>query len=411
MSVLDFVAAQGWAMLQENVEELALIAARANETTPEMLEAYRAETLKRSNRAKFRDGVAIHYAEGPLFKRANLFVEFSGATSYQLLRQDLQTAVDDPKVHTNLFIIDSPGGEANGCDELAAAIRESSKIKPTIAYVSGLAASGGYWIASACSKIVVSEAALLGSIGVVLGFPNVKDARKIEFVSSQSPGKRPNPETEEGRTRIQSMVDELAEVFIGSVAENRGVSPEDVITKFGAGGLKVGAKAVAAGMADEVGQLEAVIASIVSSGTKSRVPKRSKGGLSMSENNNGPTAEEIAAQARTDAQNRVKTILSCDEAKLLPTAANFLAFDTTMSAQDSVKFLSAAKADFPKPGAAAQDQGDKPGQQQAGASFEERKEQTGALGLSEPGGAAEASKTLAKNAWGSAVKAVNGSIN
>lgn len=418
MSIIDFAASQGWAMLKERADELVQIVADHADGVakdPSVLEAYRAKTADRAERATVRDGVGMLYIDGPLFKKANLFVEFSGATSYQILRRDLQVLVDDPNIHSILMCIDSPGGEANGCDELAKAIFEARSAKPITAYVSGMAASGGYWLASAATRIVVSEAALLGSIGVVLGIQDRKVAeerrgvRTIEFVSSQSPGKRPDPSTDDGRNRIQTMVDDLAEVFISAVAQYRGVSVEDVIKNFGAGGMKIGAKAVASGMADEVGQLEATIASLISSGRKGRFIPRSPGGLSMSENNNGPTADEIAAKARTDANNRTKAILTCDDGKLMPTAANFLAFETNLSAEDSVKFLAAVKADFPKAPAAgaAGREGEKPADTTA-KSFVEHKQNAGALGLAEP---PADGKAVAKAAWGEAVAAANRGIH
>ncbi len=131
-----------------------------------------------------------------------------------------------------------------------------------------MAASGGYWIASAADRVVVSELAILGSIGVVLGVEDKTAAeerrgvRNIQFVSSQSPGKRPDPTTDKGRSQIQAMVDDLAAVFVGAVAKHRRVTTDAVIKNFGAGGVKIGAKAVASGMADEVGQFETVLASL-----------------------------------------------------------------------------------------------------------------------------------------------------
>jgi ClpP class serine protease len=210
-----------------------------------------------------------------------------------------------------------------------------------------MACSGGYWIAAAADTIVVSDAALLGSIGVVLGVrPKGPDDKTIEFVSSQSPGKRPDPGSKDGQSQIQTMVDDLAEVFVSAVAKYRNVSVEDVITKFGAGGIKVGAKAVASGMADQVGQFEALLSSLATSGV-GRFPS-SIGVITMSTTTTGPTADEIAAQARTEAAARMKAITTSDDGKASPTLAQFLAYDTFIPAADATKILSAAKADWPK---------------------------------------------------------------
>lgn len=416
MSIIDFAASQGWAMLKERADELVqVISDHADGVVkdPSVLEAYRAKSADRAERATVRDGVGMLYVDGPLFKKANFLVEFSGATSYQILRRDLQVLVDDPNIHSILMCIDSPGGEANGCDELAKAIFEARSAKPITAYVSGMAASGGYWLASAATRIVVSEAALLGSIGVVLGIQDRKVAeerrgvRTIEFVSSQSPGKRPDPGTDEGRNRIQTMVDDLAEVFISAVAQYRGVSVDDVIKNFGAGGMKIGAKAVASGMADEVGQLEATIASLITSGRKGRfLPNRSPGGFSMSEQNNGPTAEELAEKAAAAAQERIGAIISSDLGKQFQPLAHHLAFKTKVSAADCAAIMTAAKESMPKseekpaqgepeqPGANANKPGD----------YVAHKQQTGALGVADPVGG---KSKPANDGWASAVALAN----
>jgi hypothetical protein len=120
-------------------------------------------------------------------------------------------------------------------------------------------ASAGYWLASAAQEIVAHKTAQLGSIGVIQPVRVTGDKRIIEFVSSQSPHKNPDPKTDAGRARIQETVDALAGVFIDSVAEYRNKKPEQVINDFGAGGVKVGRHAVAAGMADRLGSLEGVI--------------------------------------------------------------------------------------------------------------------------------------------------------
>lgn len=412
MSALDFAGNAGWAMTREACNELALIADRANDASPQILEAYRAQSLERAERAKARDGVAILDVKGPLFKRANLFVAMSGATSYEILRKDLQVALDDNEIHSIAILVDSPGGEANGCDELAAAIFAGRKVKPITAYVSGMACSGGYWIAAAASKVVVSDAALLGSIGVVLGVQDTSAAEEKrgvkthQFVSSQSPGKRPDVNSEAGQSQIQKMVDDLADVFVSAVAKYRGVSIETVITKFGAGGVEVGKNAVAAGMADEVGSFEGVVSSLVKSGNKGRIPTRS-GGFIVSEENTGPTAAEITATATKATQTRIKTIVTSENGKALATLAAHLAYETEMTAEASVAILGAARADFDaKPAATAEGaEGDKPGAD----TFIERKSQAGSLGLAQPE-AAGGNKPDPMAGWGTAIKSANANL-
>lgn len=391
MSALETALAAQWAMVPSSLETLLSVADRTNTVTPEALEAYRAAHADRGERLRVRDGVAILDVSGPLFKKANLFVHISGATSYEMLMRDLHVALDDPAVNSIMLRVDSPGGEANGCDELAAAIYAARGKKPITAFVSGQACSGGYWIASAAEKVVISDLAMLGSIGVVLGVADRSKADeksgivRREFVSSQSPGKRPDPATDAGAAQIQKMVDDLAEVFVAAVAKHRGVDPATVIEKFGAGGVEIGAKAVAKGMADEVGQFEAAFAALKSRGT--RRSTRTIGDIFMSDKNEGAAAEgsdktidvaKVQADAAAAAQARIKAIMTSEEGKAMPSQAAHFAYDTNISAEIAIAAMKAGKADVEAaaPKGAEGNGGDK--------SYEQKKTEAGALGLASP---------------------------
>ncbi|MCP4320014.1 MAG: S49 family peptidase, partial [Hyphomicrobiales bacterium] len=188
----------------------------------------------------------------------NLFSAISGGTSVQALATDFGTAMDDVSVECIVLDIDSPGGTVTGIAEFAELIKSAEK--PVVAYVSGTGASAAYWIASAADAVIVNATAAVGSIGVVATIATDKPKDQVEIVSSQSPRKRPDMETDEGTAQVQNHVDRLAEIFIETVAANRGVTAETVATDFGAGGLLIGADAVAAGMAEGVSTLEKLLA-------------------------------------------------------------------------------------------------------------------------------------------------------
>ena len=134
-----------------------------------------------------------------------------------------------------------------------------------VAYVPADGCSAAYWIASAASSIVASQTALLGSIGIVMTYVDDSEAekqegvRKIEFVSSTAPKKRMDPSSDDGKKEIQAVVDAYGEIFVNAVAGFRGVTPEKVKSDFGQGGVLIGAKAVAAGLADKIGTLDDAI--------------------------------------------------------------------------------------------------------------------------------------------------------
>src|ERR1051325_7282815 len=125
--------------------------------------------------------------------------------------------------------------------------------------------SAAYCIASAADEIVTDATALVGSIGVVAAMP-MPEGDEIVFVSSQSPHKHPDVTTEDGKADIQATIDALAQVFVESVARNRGVSAETVLSDFGQGGIFVGAAGVAAGLADRLGSYEETLAGMTARG-------------------------------------------------------------------------------------------------------------------------------------------------
>lgn len=250
-----------WAIEPAHLEMLLAIANREG-AGPEAVATKLGRKLENTWGVEVREGVAVVPVHGPIFRRANLFTEVSGATSIEILARDFRAAVDDPAVHAIVLDIDSPGGEANGINEFAAMVRASRSTKPVCAYVGGMAASAAYWIASACGEIVADESAEVGSIGCVMAVtaPDATSAKQIEIVSSQSPFKRPNVATKEGRSQYQKRVDDHAEIFVANVATNRAVTVEAVLEKFGRGGVMTAKSAIAVGMLDTLGSLEGTIA-------------------------------------------------------------------------------------------------------------------------------------------------------
>src|SRR5581483_1858996 len=220
-------------------------------------------------KASIIDGVGVMSINGPIVRRADMFDEISGMTSLQKIAEDYKALVDDEECKCILISFDSPGGEANGISEFAKMVYDTRGSKPVYAYIDGMAASAAYWIASAASEIITNDTALLGSIGVALLYTDTKkrDAangiQRKEIISSQSPNKRLTPDSEKGRKAWQELADSMAQVFVDTVAKNRGVSSEDVIDNFGGGGLKVGQEAINAGMADRLGSFETLLDELI----------------------------------------------------------------------------------------------------------------------------------------------------
>lgn len=347
-------AAEPWAITSKALTTILEIAERRNES-PEAVAAKLGRELQNTHSVELRNSVAIIPVIGPLFRYANLFTEISGATSYDILAKDFTAAVENPEVRAIVLNIDSPGGEVNGCAELAAMIYEARGTKPIVAYASGSAASGAYWIAAATDEIVISKTSDLGSIGVVAVCRCEKDEDTVEIVSSQSPHKRLDPATDDGRSRLQKHIDDLADVFIEAVATYRNVSVERVRTDYGSGDVFIGDAAVKSGLADRPGSFEALIRELSQepSPPSSTSDQKDTSMLTVQslreEHPDVATALESRAQdqGKKDERTRVQTILTHKEAKTRRTLAHHLAFATDMDANTVISALSKAAVETP----------------------------------------------------------------
>ena len=282
-SLLKAIVAEPWAIVPASLQQIASIAMRhgmagtelaARTGEPEFLKrdylamaGPGAQKLNGTNRTFLVDGVAVMPVTGPIFPRANMMTEFSGATSISMLAADYQRALTSDEVGAVLFMIDSPGGAVSGIQAFADQVASGAKKKLTSAFVAGTAASAAYWIASAAGEIAIDRTGIVGSIGVVAGVPvqvapDGNGDMWLEIVSTNAPNKRPDPMSEEGLAEIVSTLDALETLFIADVARGRGTTATKVKAEFGAGGVKVGADAVKAGMADKVQSYDATLTAL-----------------------------------------------------------------------------------------------------------------------------------------------------
>ncbi|NFV80006.1 S49 family peptidase [Magnetospirillum aberrantis] len=212
-------------------------------------------------------GVAIIPVFGPIFPRANMMTEYSGAASATQLQADHAIALRHPDVGAVMMLYDTPGGAVSGINALADQINAGKKSKYTMSYVSGTAASAGYWLASQGHEIAGERTAMVGSIGVVAAMPKQVEADgdgylTVEVVSSNAPNKRIDPTTDDGQAKVREMLDAIEAEFIADVARGRGIKAADVPERYGQGGVLVGAAAKAAGMIDKIQSYEASVAAL-----------------------------------------------------------------------------------------------------------------------------------------------------
>jgi len=132
--------------------------------------------------------------------------------------------------------VDSPGGGVAPSQEIYDAVWRLREKKPIVASLGGEAASGGYYIASACQTIVSNPGTLTGSIGVIMHTGSVAELLKKIGVAPQTikAGKfkdigSPTREmTEEEKKLLGDVLENVHTQFIKAVARGRNLKPEDV---------------------------------------------------------------------------------------------------------------------------------------------------------------------------------------
>ena len=181
---------------------------------------------------------------------------------------DLKKYKDNPAVKAILLRIDSPGGGVVPSQEIyeeVKKIREEGQ-KKVVVSMGTVAASGGYYIASASDRIVANPGTLTGSIGVIMELANVEGLlRKIGVDSLViksgrhkdigSPFRKMKPEE---REILQHLLDDIHNQFIEAVASGRGL-PEDKIRELADGRIFTGREAKEIGLVDDLGNLQDAI--------------------------------------------------------------------------------------------------------------------------------------------------------
>jgi len=195
--------------------------------------------------------------------------------------RDLREHGDNPSVKAVVVRINSPGGVVAPTQEIFSAIQRLRKGgKPVVASLGAVAASGGYYVATACDRVYANPGTLTGSIGVVMQMANVQGLLKkvgVEYVVIKSGafkdvGNFARQMTPEERKILQRLLDDVYGQFVDAVAEGRGLERKDVLA-FADGRIYSGQQAHALKMVDELGGYEDAIDA---AGKRANIPGRPK---------------------------------------------------------------------------------------------------------------------------------------
>jgi protease-4 len=194
-------------------------------------------------------------------------VQVSGviADSEEIL-QEIKEFRKETKIRAIVLRIDSPGGGVGPSQEIYREIRKTSEVKPVIASMGAVAASGGYYIAAAADEIVANAGTITGSIGVIMGFANLREIlQKIGLVpvvvksgQYKDIGSPAREMTEEERTLLQNLVDSVHGQFVRDISVGRKMDAAKV-AEVADGRIFTGEEAMRLGLVDRIGNLEDAI--------------------------------------------------------------------------------------------------------------------------------------------------------
>jgi len=185
-----------------------------------------------------------------------------GTAGAETLVERVERARRDPSVKAVVLRINSPGGTVAGSEEIYKEIKRVRASKPVYASMGDVAASGGYYISCACTRVFADSSTATGSIGVIFESPNLAglfkklgvDLQVVKTGKFKDIGSPSRPLTPEERRLIQDMINDSFEQFIGVVSEGRSM-PKARVRQLATGRVFTGRQAKRLGLVDEIGDL------------------------------------------------------------------------------------------------------------------------------------------------------------
>ncbi len=191
-------------------------------------------------------------------------IEINGMIfSSKKIIEDMKIFCKEEAIKAIILRIDSPGGGIGPSQEIYREIMKTRSKKKIITSMGSVAASGGYYIASATDGIVANPGTITGSIGVIMEYANIMEITKKIGISPVviKSGKykdmgSPLRELKDSEKKIlQDLVDELHLQFVNDVAKARNIDVQ-TITKLADGRIYTGEKALDLKLIDRLGNLD-----------------------------------------------------------------------------------------------------------------------------------------------------------
>jgi signal peptide peptidase SppA len=272
MAMMDTANWSAWGIRPDYLESLLndpnfAQKIRAAAENPDAVAAVSGKRAGEDKGYKVVDGVAVIPVVGPLAKRMSFMLWIMGGRTFGQLTEMVYEAADDPEVDAIVLDVDSPGGTVSGTDAFSDVVATAAAVKPVVAFANGCMCSAAYWTGSAASMVITERTAAVGSIGVLMvhaDFSKMDEKFGVKYTvltagKFKAVGNDYGPLSDEDKQVLQAELDKLYQIFVGTVAENRGVSIDAVISKMADGRVFIGSDAVDAGLADRTGNLQDAI--------------------------------------------------------------------------------------------------------------------------------------------------------
>jgi protease-4 len=167
---------------------------------------------------------------------------------------------NNPNVKSIVLRIESPGGAVGAAQEIYQEIKRTNEVKPVVASMGSMGASGGYYAALGAENIMANPGTMTGSIGVIVKFPNLeglfeKIGYRSEVIKSgplKDIGASDRPLSEEERSLMQGLIDNVYNQFVQDIAAARSM-PAETIFELADGRVYTGEQALDAGLIDTLG--------------------------------------------------------------------------------------------------------------------------------------------------------------
>lgn len=198
-------------------------------------------------------------------KIALLRVEGPIVDTYDTI-ESLKEYSKDPSVKAIVIRVDSPGGAVAPSQELYSEVKKTAAKKKVVISMGSMAASGGYYIAVAGTRLVADPGTLTGSIGVIMEIPDIQGlmtklgvkAQVVKAGSHKDLASMFKEMSPADRAILQGVLDNVHGQFINAVAEGRKM-PVGKVREIADGRIFTGEQALAAGLVDQLGGLEDAI--------------------------------------------------------------------------------------------------------------------------------------------------------